>query len=209
MILGTHNSVTYLQPKHWWLWFGKPFAKCQDMNIEQQWNIGVRCFDIRVRFDEKGNPIMAHGVYEVKGSVHFDILAKIEGLMFFEKMSHPKQSKRAYVRVILESRMKGNLEQEEKRFKRFCSKLHQTYPLITFFGGNRKGDWKQIYDFQLKTEIIQAVGSMANEERKRGFNVVKARWYEKFMPKCYARRNNKLNTDLLSDKECIVLFDFI
>ena len=28
-IIGTHNSMTYLPPEHWYGWFMIPFARCQ------------------------------------------------------------------------------------------------------------------------------------------------------------------------------------
>jgi len=48
MILGSHNSWSYLPPKKWYM---KPFrftAQCQDWDIKTQYEHGVRCFDLRL-----------------------------------------------------------------------------------------------------------------------------------------------------------------
>ena len=63
MIYESHNSFTYLQPRQWWL---KPlaiFAKCQSLDFRQQYHAGVRCFDVRIRFDGY-TPVVCHGVVE-------------------------------------------------------------------------------------------------------------------------------------------------
>ena len=69
---------------------------------------------------------------------------------------------------------------------------------VTFLGGYRKSDWKQLYDFGTNDiPIHQWVGSMADD----------ARWYERFMPRLYAKRMNKHN--LKNAKTGINLYDFI
>ena len=51
MILGSHNSWSYLPPKHWWMWPIHFMAKCQRVDIREQYEkYGVRCFDLRVRW---------------------------------------------------------------------------------------------------------------------------------------------------------------
>ena len=51
MILGSHNSWSYLPPKHWWMWSFHFMAKCQRVDIREQYEkYGVRCFDLRVRW---------------------------------------------------------------------------------------------------------------------------------------------------------------
>ncbi len=66
MILGSHNSWSFLPPKHWWQ---RPFrfmAKCQRKTIQEQYDLGVRCFDLRIRYI-KWKLQVAHGwmVYDI------------------------------------------------------------------------------------------------------------------------------------------------
>lgn len=49
VIVGSHNSMSYLPPKNLWGKITKPWGKCQSLNLYEQWKEGVRMFDIRVR----------------------------------------------------------------------------------------------------------------------------------------------------------------
>ena len=188
-IIGTHNSMTYLQPHKWYGWFMIPFARCQRKTIEQQWNDGARCFDLRIRFTRQGEPYFAHGLYECTHKVKFiDVLVQLYRLSF-------RNNQRAFVRLILEDPDKQN--HNVVYFKKFCEVLEIKYKAIPFFGGNRKGDWAQIVEFDYKPELQQYVGSMMAD----------ARWYEKIMPFAYAWRRNKKNKQ--NPQGDIAIYDFI
>ena len=66
MILGSHNSWSYLKGKKWWL---RPFgfmAKCQKYDIKTQYEkYGVRCFDLRILY-KNGEFTIAHGFFDYK-----------------------------------------------------------------------------------------------------------------------------------------------
>ena len=84
-ILGSHNSWSYLPVRKWWM---KPLtfaAKCQDLNIKDQYNIyNVRCFDLRIRFDENDGLIVAHGIIEYDINIielllyHYFLVLKVQ-----------------------------------------------------------------------------------------------------------------------------------
>lgn len=187
--IGTHNSMTYLRPQKWYGWFMIPFARCQRKTIEQQWNDGARCFDLRIRFTRQGEPYFAHGLYECTHKVKpFEILKQLYRLSF-------RNNQRAFVRLILEDPDKQN--HNVIYFKKFCEVLEIKYKAIHFFGGNRKGDWAQIVEFDYKPELQQYVGSMMDD----------ARWYEKIMPFTYAWRRNKKNKQ--NPQGDIAIYDFI
>ena len=53
MILGSHNSWSYLTPRKWWMKLFRFVAQCQDYDIKTQYEqFGVRCFDLRLKFDD-------------------------------------------------------------------------------------------------------------------------------------------------------------
>lgn len=194
-IIGTHNSMTYLRPAHWYGWFIIPFARCQRKTIEQQWYDGARCFDLRIRFTKKGEPYFAHGLYECTHKVKFiDVLTQLDKLIL-------RDGQRAFVRLILEDPDKQN--HNVVYFKAFCQawETHQAFHTVNkwihFFGGNRKGDWAQIVEFDCNPNLTQYVGSMMED----------ARWYEKIMPFAYAWRRNKKNKQ--NPKGDIAIYDFI
>lgn len=187
VVTGTHNSMSYLPVKQWWL---KPFnfvAKCQDRDIYSQCN-NYNCIDIRVCLV---NNVwhFAHGAITYKGNA-------VQILQDF--LRHISCYRDFYVRIILE-KIVENKDVEFDAFNLLCSSLANNYPYITFFGGNYKKTWEQIYDFYTITEtnVKQFISSMRDD----------VRWYEKICPRLYARRMNLTNR-----KKTIVginLFDFI
>lgn len=196
-IIGTHNSMTYLRPQKWYGWFMIPFARCQRKTIEQQWNDGARCFDLRIRFTKQGEPYFAHGLYECTHKANpAHVLEELYKLML-------RDNEQAVVRLILEDPDKQNYN--VYYFEQLCRawEIHQACQSVTvnkvllFFGGNRKGDWAQIVDFDYKPNLIQYVGSMMED----------ARWYEKLMPFAYAWRRNKKNKQ--NPQGDIAIYDFI
>lgn len=196
-IIGTHNSMTYLRPAHWYGWFMIPLARCQRKTIEEQWNDGARCFDLRIRFTKQGEPYFAHGLYECTHKANpAHVLEDLYKLMI-------RDNEQAFVRLILEDPDKQNYN--VYYFEQLCRALetHQALQSVTtnkvlrFFGGNRKGDWAQIVEFDYKPNLTQYVGSMMED----------ARWYEKIMPFAYAWRRNKKNKQ--NPQGDIAIYDFI
>lgn len=175
-IIGTHNSMTYLRPRHWYGWLMIPFARCQRKSVYQQFWDGARCFDLRIRFDYDCNDYFAHGLFALDPEEEFpyNVLRQLDCL-------HHETGEKIYVRLILED-PKQKLH-NEVFFKRYINDALKRYPELVFFGGNRKGDWKQIYDFDYKPSLTQYVSSMADD----------ARWYERILPFAYALRKNKEN----------------
>lgn len=179
-IIGTHNTMSYLPPKHWWQ---KPinylFAQCQSTFIYKN----IKAMDIRVVWNKKHGWEYAHGLVKYRSDI--SVLALIDAMRWMGVK---------YFRLILER------DGGEEEFKYLCRHLSHKYNkcVVTFIGGYRKSDWKQIYDFGTNDiPIHQWVGSMADD----------ARWYERFIPRLYARRMNKKNIENL--KEGINLFDFL
>lgn len=196
-IIGTHNSMTYLRPQKWYGWFMIPFARCQSKTIEEQWYDGARCFDLRIRFTKQGEPYFAHGLYECTHKANpAHVLEDLYKLML-------RDNEQAVVRLILEDPDKQN--HNVYYFEQLCRvwETHQTRQSVTvnkvlrFFGGNRKGDWAQIVEFDYKPNLTQYVGSMMED----------ARWYEKIMPFAYAWRCNKKNKQ--NPQGDIAIYDFI
>lgn len=196
-IIGTHNSMTYLRPQKWYGWLMIPFARCQRKTIEEQWDNGARCFDLRIRFTKQGEPYFAHGLYECTHKANpAHVLEELYKLML-------RDNEQAVVRLILEDPGKQNYN--VYYFEQLCRvwETHQARQSVTvnkvlhFFGGNRKGDWAQIVEFDYKPNLTQYVGSMMED----------ARWYEKLMPFAYAWRRNKKNKQ--NPQGDIAIYDFI
>lgn len=53
-MIGSHNSMSYLPPKNIWGKITRLWNKCQDKNIKEQYEAGVRYFDIRINlYDDR------------------------------------------------------------------------------------------------------------------------------------------------------------
>lgn len=193
-MIGTHNSLTYLPVKHWWM---KPFnfvSKCQNKDILQQLANGVQIFDFRCRPSRK-NPlefIFAHGsmVYNLSMLEFFGILEILN-----------RDTGPIYVRIMYESafldKYRDTTEQENS-FYTLCRLIQNIYKNITFFGGRRKYDWKLLYDF--KTE---------EPEFRDAYSSVECKWLSWF-PWLYAKYiNKKINLDDYCGDNKSILIDFI
>jgi hypothetical protein len=133
--IGSHDSMTYLPCKKWFL---KPFkfmARCQSVSIQEQYDkYEVRMFDLRIKFHEN-EPYFAHGEMMFKGNV-YDVL----------KWINTKEN--LHVRIILEENFDNHNDDDEELFMQFCENIENIYKNIRFFGGNRKYDWEVIYKFK-------------------------------------------------------------
>ena len=67
-MLGSHNSLTYLPCRKWWMYLINWAAKCQSKTLSEQFHNGAKYFDFRVRFKD-GKPVIAHGLIEYKGNI--------------------------------------------------------------------------------------------------------------------------------------------
>lgn len=192
IVYGSHNTMTYLPIKNWWLFPGLLIARCQNHNIEEQFKNGARVFDLRIYFNTKSKQWeFAHGLIDFKSKE--TLYWVVWRLAQLKKTTQDD----VYVRIILE---KWTSESQCRYFSDVCAAYELKYPKLKFIGGNRKGDWKKLYTF--KTDVPdnlnnQWVSSMAED----------ARWYEKAFPFLYARRMNKKNK--IKMKEKLNLFDFV
>ena len=192
IVYGSHNTMTYLPIKNWWLFPGLLIARCQNHNIEEQFKNGARVFDLRIYFNTKSKQWeFAHGLINFKSKE--TLYWVVWRLAQLKKTTQDD----VYVRIILE---KWTSESQCRYFSDVCAAYELKYPKLKFIGGNRKGDWNKLYTF--KTDVPdnlnnQWVSSMAED----------ARWYEKAFPFLYARRMNKKNK--IKIKEKLNLFDFV
>lgn len=187
MILGSHNSWSYLPVRHWWM---KPFAfmaKCQEVDIEKQYALGVRCFDLHVRMDNH-SPLVVHGAAEYK----------ITPSALNYSLFWLNEKKDCYVRVILDTRTSKQYTTEQvAMFKSWCSEIEQRHPNIKFWCGKNLYTWKTDYDF----------GRLPSCEEKYS-SVCPPKLLDDWCPKIYAKRNNHKNITKGTDKD-ILLIDYV
>lgn len=113
LVIGSHNSMSYLPLKHWWQKPLRIFARCQSMTLQEQYDAGVRLFDIRVRYSKSdGRMIFCHNMVIYDYSVE-DFVSDLE------RFEEP-----VYIRFILDIRKKPkNAEENLNSFLSFLFKL--------------------------------------------------------------------------------------
>lgn len=183
MKIGTHNSMSYLRPKKWYMYLFRFIAKCQQVDIKKQYELGARMFDLRIGYDKNSKLEFRHGRMTFKGNVE-------EALKFLNT-----RRTKCYIRLILEIK-KDDLSQE-LLFIKDCRKWESEYKKLVFFCGRRKYDWEIIYKFKTPEPIInQLVSSMTWKKLDD--------WY----PWIYARLMNRKNISEYNSKDWL-LIDFI
>ena len=182
-LLGSHNSLSYLRPKKWYMY---PFiftAKCQKVNYKEQYkNYNIRVFDLRVWFDKDGNLEVRHGamVYNI------DLNGVYEFLHYLNSKTD------SYVRIILEednlSKREKNSAWKEILFDKFCTSIETLF--TNLYSSTTRFFGKAIFE-----KGINMFLNMADD------------WY----PWLYAKFYNKKNYQeyINNDKEECLICDFV
>lgn len=189
-ILGSHNSWSYLPPRKWWM---KPFAfmaRCQKANIRAQYErYGVRCFDLRIRFDALNRSVIAHGVIEYGFTAGSGLYAELHRF---------NEAGDVMVRVLHEVRSKGPYTEEHVRlFRAFCESVAQRYPNIRFWCGRNLYNWEKDYDFGEDPSCEERYASVS-----------RPRMLDDWWPWLFARLRNRAVLQAGTDKD-VLLMDFV
>lgn len=191
MIIGSHNSFSYLPVKKWWMNLIKFTARCQDVDIFKQYNnYNVRCFDLHIRFSRENGFEVVHGkiVYDTSYSQILNWLALL----------NTKQEK-IYVRILHDVRNEKTFKESDKElFKIVCSTFESNYSNIIFWCGRNLYNWE--YDYHFK-------GEEPSCEEKYS-SVRKPKLLDDWYPRLYAKLNNKAILKEGTDKD-ILLIDFV
>ena len=205
MILGSHNTMTYLTPKKWWMKLGKFIAKCQNKTIEEQYKAGARWFDLRIAFPDNNSqprlPFFSHGLIDYKGR-------DVESILKF------LNEKNAYCRIVLE---KGG-ENEEIIFKFWVTNWMKSYPNIKFTQIAKKGQWINLLEpngeppFELKDYYASCNGDYPQYQNWPG--ILRSKTWSGYIlddlwPWIYARFHNKKAIQKYKNQDIVLLLDFI
>lgn len=137
--IGSHNSWSFA-PTAWYI--PRFTCKCQNKSIDEQYKAGVRLFDLRLQLVELYQWKVAHG----------SAIFKVD---WREDLAWLNSKGDCYVRVVLEyNKEPENVDVIESLFRGYCDRLEELFPAIKFFGGNRKWDWKRLYEFKNPDEPL-------------------------------------------------------
>lgn len=188
MKLASHNSWSYLPPMKWWM---RPFsfvAKCQSKNIRQQYEAGVRLFDLRVRFDKDGALVLAHGLAEYDAS---GLEADLRWLN--------NQLDVVIVQVVLELFLYNRSQEIE--FTSWCKAIRRKYKNIYFAGYYRKFDWEPLLSCMINPSIA---GCFASAPSNKWYSKINDLW-----PWLWAKRHNKQVLEAYKNYDGWLMMDFI
>ena len=185
-ILGSHNSWSYLPAKSWWM---KPFAfmaRCQNISIVDQYEMGVRCFDLRIQC-KNGHLTVGHGFMTYDYS--YDDL--MNDLTFLNSKGD------CYVRVLHEVRNRSGWKRNTTWFKTKCAVLEYTFQNIKFWCGKNLYTWETDFKF----------GNNPSCEEKYS-SVCAPKLIDDWWPYLFAKRNNKSIKKKGTEKD-ILLIDYV
>ena len=194
MVIGSHNSWSYLRPRKWWMRLIAFAARCQRVDIREQYlKYGVRCFDLRIRFDEDGVPIVAHGIVEYL----YGWEAISEELKWIDEKGN------CYVRVLHEVRTSEQYTPAAvKNFEWMCATMEYYFPRIQFWCGRNLYNWDKDY------EMFGEPTDDPTCEETYGSVIKGKKWLYGWWPWLYARTHNKAIKAKGTDKD-ILLIDYV
>lgn len=192
-ILASHNTMSYLSPRRWYF---KPLAftaKCQSKSIQEQYEkYSVRLFDLRFRFNKKGEIYFAHGVIEYTGNIAF----------IFSILEYLNTLKDIAVIVRYENK-EGEFEVE---FKEWCNYLETTFTNVKWIGGTNKWKGKLVYKFKNPFPSVEDKYSSCNTNVPG--KPVTGTILDDLCPIWYAKKNNRKNRAIGTKKDYLMI-DFV
>lgn len=183
--IASHNSLTYAETENGNKRIIKRRNRCQRLDIRQQYEIGVRMFDFRVRKGINGKPQAAHGRIRYKANVE-------------KELAYLNSQGNVIVRIMLENRrLPRQRKKDFKWFDAYVREIVQKYPNIEFVGGySSRGDGKAAVFLPDEPQINQYVW-----RRTSILNIIPK-------PLKYATDNNEGNSRFINDSVWS-MFDFV
>lgn len=196
-MLGSHNSCTYLPCKHWWMYLINWAAKCQSKTLSEQFHVGVRYFDIRVKWDEKDKEwVIAHGLVEYKGKLH-RILETLNSLAVF-------YNEDIYVRFLLEyNKIPDDEATKIINLKAYVVNARGRFPRLTYHLIETKWDEKVIEEYSKNIVLSNHYSSVIGWKRFL--------WIPYWYAKLHNKKEKEFYKGIWDDKDNLVvlMLDFI
>lgn len=188
-MLGSHNTLSYLPPKGIISKILNIWAKCQEVDYIEQYNLGVQYFDIRIRFD-KNKPIIVHNDVTYKGGE--------TTLNNFFSFINNKQD--CHIRLGLDIRKTPKNEQSQVAlFKEYIQYIQTNFPLIKIDDAITFWNWEHI--IIPTVQVIEKHASVTST-----IELIKT-------PRHYSKQHNKeireQYKDVLNSNNKSLLIDFV
>ena len=197
-MIASHDSLTYDVPTNKLLNIISIFWKTQELDLEHQYELGVRIFDIRVKY-YKGNWHGAHGIYVAK-NISFKNISDI--CKYFKKTYHD-----AIIRIYLEDKNKDIIDiylTECKialiSYKDMIWEIGIHYPWTTYFT-NDNMPFKEIKEYYCHLFNW-------NPDRSIWHNIKNFDW-SSWNIKLYSKKHNTVLTNEIKNDNIMHIMDYV
>lgn len=196
-MLGSHNSLTYLPCRKWWMYLINWAAKCQSKTLNTQFHDGAKYFDFRVRFKD-GKPVIAHGLIEYKGNIDY-MVANLNYLAEYFRET-------IYLRFVLEyNKIPEDFASQMASLVDLVRYYRGKYPNITYTYVMSKWNEQKVATYYSKDKdtptLIHKYSSVLKEKRFLWIPY----WYAKLHNKTFLHKYTK---EVSSDSDVLML-DFV
>ena len=197
-MLGSHNSLTYLPCRKWWMYLINWAAKCQSKTLNTQFHDGAKYFDFRVRFKD-GKPVIAHGLIEYKGNIDY----MVANLNYFAE--YFKET--IYLRFVLEyNKIPEDFASQIASLVNLVRYYRGKYPNITYTYIMSKWNEQKVATYYSKDTdtptLIHKYSSVLKEKRFL--------WIPYWYAKLHNKKNRKAFKHVLEDEDSkVLMLDFV
>lgn len=118
-MLGSHNTLTYNKIRGWRKLL-TPWSKCQEVDYKKQYELGVRYFDIRIKF-----------INNLPVAVHNKNIYKFGHTELDEMFSWMNEKGDCYFRIVLDIRKEPkDADKQRDLFEEYIAEIDEEYPNI-------------------------------------------------------------------------------
>lgn len=211
MILGSHNSLSYDTPISWWMKLINFTSKCQSLNLKEQFDYGVRLFDIRVDLLDIENPASWDYARGSHGIVTYNIFVNDALNYLNDKAKTTKDP--VYVFLNVEN-LKYEGDEYIDNFIDYFKFMKNRYKNLIFCGGYRKHPWIKIVHCE-DPDIDMLFWEFYNYKYQSRFkNKIKLLVQNilHFSPKYWAKKNNNVYKYIYETgtvDERVIMLDYV
>lgn len=195
-MLGSHNSLTYLPCRKWWMYLINWAAKCQSKTLSTQFHDGAKYFDFRVRFKD-GKPVIAHGLIEYKGNIDH----KVANLNYLAEYFRET----IYLRFVLEyNKIPEDFASQIASLVDLVRYYRGKYPNITYTYIMSKWNERLIASYYKEDtpNLIHKYSSVLKEKRFL--------WIPYWYAKLHNKKTRKTFKHVLEDEDSkVLMLDFV
>lgn len=188
-MIGSHNALSYLPPKGLTSKLFNKWAKCQEVDYAAQYNLGVRYFDVHIKF-KNNELVIVHNKVTYKGGE--DVLKALFSFMNLKKD--------CYLRLLLDVRSEPkDAAKQITLFKNYVLEIQTMFPFIKFADAIIFWSWTRLFPAQIGVTEKHASVTSTTELLKT--------------PKNYCQNNNKqlreTYKDVVNSNNQVLLIDYV